>query len=1167
MEHLEVPSGSQASRLKVCMLRIPRSTIVLFAIVTCLCVGGLIWRLQRKPEEYREPDIAVRSLEIPEEMEARLFAHEPSVINPVAISLDDAGRLYVVETFRFRQGMPDHRSDEYLVDDDLKTKTVEDRLELLKKWSFKREGGLSSLSRNDDRLRRLEDKNGDGIADEVTIFAKGFDGPLQGVAAGVLAHKDKVFFACVPDLWQLGDHDGDGLAEHRTSLAYGFGVRVGFKGHVLHGLTLGPDGKIYFTMGDRGFHVTTQESQTLHQPDTGGVFRCNPDGSNLELIFQGLRNPQELAFDRYGNLFAADNGTIADTSRIVHVVEGGDAGWRMPHQCLPKDYAFGPWQLERLHDVPHAGQPAWIIPPIARVAQGPSGMAYNPGIGLPPRYDNYFFLCDYQYTRFKSGIRAFRIDPKGASFEVKDDHTFIGNVLATDLEFGHDGSIYITDWVSNAPETKAGRVFVIQHPQWTSAPPAQTAKNLVREGFDHRDNEELISLLNHADMRIRMRSQFALAERGESMVPLLREVVATSTQQLARIHAIWCFSMMARSKSDLVEPLIEFLNDGDPQVRAQVAKVLGNNGCQAATSPLRDSLRDTDARVRYHTAMSLGKLHDKAAISGLIQLLADNDNKDVCLRHAAVFALHRIGQPNLLMAYADDPRQAVRLGILLTFRRFQHDAISQFLDDPLPELVLEAARAICDVPIPAALPDLANRMNVVAASKDPRWKDTLIERTALATAGHGVRSRRRWLNDWWSGGDRWKESFLRRSINAHFRLGTADNAMALAEFAANSENLVRMRAEALLALSDWTVPSEFDRVLGTHRPLTPRDGYVVSEVMTPYRNAFMDDSDQIVRSAFMKVVAQFDNLANQVNVFELLSDTSKTTMARIDALRLLHIKNDQNLKSALSIALSDDDPLLWNTATSIVLQQDTGHGIDLLKSALQDGSLRQQQFALRSLADLDDARSIALLKNQLEMFLSGVLRKELCLDVLEACRNKKKFASLLRTYDDSLDAMDELATFQVSLYGGDSERGHRLITSRQAECLKCHQLNGMGGTAGPDLAKVAVGDPREYLLEALIQPSAKMARGYQYVTILTERGRAVSGRLVSQDEDHLLIQPQEGPLVELDRNSVDEQLEANSPMPSFKDRLSRRQLRDVIEFLISLQQMGSTVEPQGPTID
>ena len=83
----------------------------------------------------------------------------------------------------------------------------------------------------------------------------------------------------------------------------GFGVRVCFKGHDLHGITRGPDGRLYFFVGDRGYSVINDQGERLAAPSRGAIFRCDDDGSNFEVYAHGLRNPQEIAFDEYGNLY------------------------------------------------------------------------------------------------------------------------------------------------------------------------------------------------------------------------------------------------------------------------------------------------------------------------------------------------------------------------------------------------------------------------------------------------------------------------------------------------------------------------------------------------------------------------------------------------------------------------------------------------------------------------------------------------------------------------------------------------------------------------------------------------------------------------------------------------------------------------------------------------
>src|SRR5581483_528679 len=235
-----------------------------------------------------------------------LWAAEPLLANPVAFNFDEKGRAYVCETFRLGAGVDDIRGIMDWLNEELASRTVDERLAEMKRHLGNR---FVSYTNNSERIELIEDRAGQGKADHATVFAEHFNSPLDGIGAGVLARKGKVWYADIPNLWLLRDTNGDGVADMRRSLHYGFGVRVGFLGHDLHGLHFGPDGKIYFSIGDRGSNIKVAEGRQVGEPDMGCVFRCNPDGSDLEVFAYGLRNPQDLVFDQYGNLFTGDNNS------------------------------------------------------------------------------------------------------------------------------------------------------------------------------------------------------------------------------------------------------------------------------------------------------------------------------------------------------------------------------------------------------------------------------------------------------------------------------------------------------------------------------------------------------------------------------------------------------------------------------------------------------------------------------------------------------------------------------------------------------------------------------------------------------------------------------------------------------------------------------------------
>ncbi|MCA9002866.1 MAG: glucose dehydrogenase, partial [Planctomycetes bacterium] len=156
---------------------------------------------------------AIGKFKIPEGFSAHLWAAEPDLENPVVFYMDDQGRMYVAETFRQEtEGVPDNRTHRYWLEDDLRLQTVEERGEMYLKHHPEY---ATEWTDKEDRIKLLEDLDGDGVADSSKVFAGGFNGLLDGTGAGVWAWGDDVWYTCIPNLWKLTDADRDGVAETR----------------------------------------------------------------------------------------------------------------------------------------------------------------------------------------------------------------------------------------------------------------------------------------------------------------------------------------------------------------------------------------------------------------------------------------------------------------------------------------------------------------------------------------------------------------------------------------------------------------------------------------------------------------------------------------------------------------------------------------------------------------------------------------------------------------------------------------------------------------------------------------------------------------------------------------------------------------------------------------
>ncbi|MDB6152442.1 MAG: gdhB 1, partial [Chthoniobacteraceae bacterium] len=677
----------------------------------------------KSPERVPEPKLQPASDEplktmakftVPKGFTVDVWAAEPLLGNPVAFSIDELGRMFVAESYRYRTSTLDIRHYMFMLEDDLANRTTDDRIATTKK-NFPKD--WQKLGIETEVVRLVEDKKGTGKADSSTAYAAEMNTLLDGINSGVLAHDGKVWCTNMPNLWLFSGLTADGKAQKRESLSFGYGVRFSFTGHDMHGLQLGPDGRLYFTFGDRGAYVKTKEGKTLAFSDEGGVFRCEPDGSHMEAVARGLRNPQELAFDNHGNLFTGDNDAdIGDRERWEYVVEGGDYGWRIGWQHNPLGNQRNPWMAQKMWQPRTEGTPSHLLSPIVLLPDGPSGVTHYPGTGLPAEFEDHFFVCGFKGSSARSGIATLRVKENGAGFiAIQEPTAFIEHVQSTDVDFGPDSQMYFSEWGEGWEGTGRGRIYKMGNAEALAAQSVQVAevKKFLGEGFKQRSSDELAKLLAYPDQRIRLNAQWALEEKPDGADKLL--AAANVSAPLARLHGIWGLGQIARLagykdkavETKLLTPLLALLSDKDAEVRAQAAKVLGDGAVAASFDPFVKALTDENLRVRYFAAQGLGKLANPAAAEPLIALLRDNADKDEFIRNAGVVALIGSGNEAAILTAAKDNSRAVRLASLLALRKTNDARVSQFLTDQEPQLVKEAAQAINDEGIAGAYGDLA----------------------------------------------------------------------------------------------------------------------------------------------------------------------------------------------------------------------------------------------------------------------------------------------------------------------------------------------------------------------------------------------------------------------------------------------------------------------------
>ncbi len=1067
----------------------------------------------RVAEASDEGEKAIKGFVYPRNLEINLFAAEPDVANPVAFHVDHQGRVFVCESFRQGKGIEDNRNHAEWLDDDLAAQTVADRIAYIKKHLKER---AIEYTRHDDRIRLLIDSDQDGRADSSSVFANGFNQIEMGSGAGVLSYDGKVYYTCIPNLWMIEDKNSDGLSDNRISLHAGYGVRFAFRGHDSHGLIVGPDKRLYFSIGDRGYNVKTSQSH-LKDPASGAVFRCELDGSNLEVIATGLRNPQELAFDEFGNLFTGDNNSDSgDKARWVFVVPGSDSGWRMYYQYLPDR---GPFNREQLwHPYQKGKSPAYIVPPVANIADGPSGLAYYPGTGLGDQFKGRFFLCDFRGGPANSGIRTFRVKPKGAFFEVVDMEKPFWRQLITDVQFAPDGSMLASDWVNGWNGLGKGRIYRYTNPAAGRDMAVTEVKNLLATGLKNLDADRLVTLLESPDQRIRQESQFELADRRQTS-KLLKVANNTRGSTLSRIHSLWAIAQILRQDQDelLLSKLGKLAQSEDEEVVAQFVRLIGEHGRPSDSKQICELLDHENSRVRFFSAMALSKIQigNPEDYSKLFQMLEENADEDPILRHGGIMAL--LGDSQLLNAATAHPSRFVRLAAMIATRKLKQDA-SGFLNDPEPAIVLEAVRALHDLPEPTS-------KRYLAISK-------LIDRNIES------------------------EPVMRRVLNANYILGGISEAKAIARYAAAGTTSEKMQLEALDILKNWNRPRNRDRVLGDFRPQLRQDSHIKDAAMAleEYLPGLLSGGPKLTQSV-IDAAAALNVTEIKPSLLEIFGNQTGDVKSRADALRAMAALNVAGLEKQVQTAMLDPATQVRIAAREILSRTKPQQALQSLEVATTSQHLPERQAALATLGQMGPPAESAIVKN-LQSLVAGKTPIDTQLDVLMAAEKigSASTRQLLNDYRKSKPTNDPLAQFSECLEGGNALRGKAIFFEKTAVyCMRCHRIEARGGQVGPELSSIGKEKDRKYLLQAIVDPNGAIAKNFETVLVATDDGLTYSGILQTETDDQLVLMTPESKTVTIEKKTIEQRGRGISSMPAdLIKNLSASEIRDLVEFLSSL---------------
>lgn len=533
----------------------------------------LIPRTQTKPPgPALSPEAALKKMKVPDGFRVELVASEPDLVNPVAMAFDERGRIWVTESFEYPRHEP---------------------------------------GPGRDRIKILEDTNGDGRTDSVKIFAEGLNIP-SGIAVG----HGGVWVANAPDILFLQDTDGDDRADKTEVVVTGFGRD---DTHELpNSLTWGPDGSL---LGLNGVFNPCHVEQAGKVFDfTCAMFRIDPVTREFSLFCEGTSNPWGIAFDPHGEAFIS--ACVID--HLWHLTETGyyhrQGGPYPPHT----------WKIESI--VKHKHQMAAYC-----------GITYFDSAAFPEAYRERLMMGNIH----GNCLNVDRIEPRGSTYAGFGEEDFLS---ANDVWFmpvvqkvGPDGCLYVLDWydryhcyqdASADPEgvdRGHGRLYRVVH-EATGRPESVSLAGL--------SPQQLVPTLGDANIFLRETAQRLLAEqRCAGVVPQLEAIVLDDTApHKLRMHALWS---LLGGKVLSSEFAAQLLSQSDPRVRAWGVRASGNS--HADNQPLAQKClalaRDPAAEVQVQVAIAAGKFQQIDPLPTWIELLASCGD-DPLLPHIVWQNLH-----------------------------------------------------------------------------------------------------------------------------------------------------------------------------------------------------------------------------------------------------------------------------------------------------------------------------------------------------------------------------------------------------------------------------------------------------------------------------------------------------------------------------------------------
>jgi putative membrane-bound dehydrogenase-like protein len=956
------------------------------------------------------------------------------------------------------------------------------------------ENGSLDAKPDRGRIVRCVDKDGDGVADQFTVFAK-IDSPR-----GIIADGNAVYVLHPPKLTVHFDTDGDGVADREETLIDGIGRDLNFRGadHTTNGIRLGIDGYIYIACGDYGSPKATGKDGTSFELRGGGVVRVRTDGSGMEIVSRGQRNIYDVAVDPWLNLFTRDNTNDGGgwDVRLSHVVAGGKYGY----PTLFKNFG------------------SEIIQPLADYGGGsPTGSLFVDEASLPAPYNRALLTVEWG----RNGVFRHPLTPDGATFKAGQEK-FIDLPRPTDIDVDATGHLYVSSW--------KGASFTYAGPNigYVARVTATDRKNEKAPEISGSTDADLAKLIGGDSHVLRLAAQRELLRHKEvspSAIEALRQIVVRQGDLAPRVAALYTVAQLSRA--DAEANLLDWAKHDDLRefaIRALSEQREGVGGM--AAEAIVKSLSDPNPRVRLQAVAAVVRTKNVGAANSLVALVAD---PDPIVAHVARNAMASLNAASVLLSALDQDSAPLTAGCLV--------ALQQIHSPEVVDGLIARLGTIADLPTKKLYLSAICRLCLREAAWDGRWWGTRpdttgpyfkpaswertdqIQHLLVDTFVHGEQDLRLWLMN----------EALRNRVELP---GATAEVLKLAQ----SDPGFRPEAATLLsALPSWNdevvkliaeVAKDPNQSLDTRRQLV--QALIKRADLMAARNGAFHAMALIGLTNSVKGIRQmrdeYIGVAIRGDDWKALTDniaTETPAERELAYATLLTLTQRPRATAEAKAAAEKAFEAAW---------QKTDMTAELLRAIGATGSDQFNSQVQSYRKNVDPAIS------QAAEYAAGELR-------LDADAKDKVAIEKLK-YEDVVAQAEQIK--------GDSELGAKLFVKQQ--CATCHTTSPGEQPKGPFLGGISTRYKRSELCESILKPSAKIAQGFDTYGFILDDGRVLDGFVTKESGTEIEIRGNNGEAKTIPVSSIETRTKRTvSIMPNgLADKLSTEELAAILAYLESL---------------